>query len=121
MYLTTVKLETEQELSDLAQAAARVFNVDIRKMDNSMLFRAGLRLLSAYVSAVEKNVEPGKVATFKICFASRYGWFKNYDWKQSQKEAIREKMAKMIFDDMMHVMEEEAAKMRSGAQEGITA
>ena len=108
MYLTTVKLESEQELNSLAKSAANLFDVDIRKIDNSMLFRAGLRLLAAYISAVEKNAEPSKLETFKICFASRYGWFKNYNWKQSKEQATREKTARIILDDMLQIMKQKA-------------
>ena len=108
MYITTIKLESEQELIDLRHLAAKVLGIDVTHTDNSMVARAGLQLLSAYLSALEKNVEPGKMETFKICFASKKGWFKNYNWKQSKEQAAREKSGKQIFDEMMRILHEAA-------------
>ena len=112
MYMKTVRLESRKELSELANTVARLLQVeDARTVDDAVVIRTCLKIGIAYLSSIEKNIEPSKWKSFLVCFASKKGLLQNYNWKQSKEEAIKQQTAQAILEQMRRMFKEDALKV----------
>lgn len=94
----------------LQHIAAQLMEKDVTEVDKSDVARACFSLGFAYLSSVLKKIDPPFRKTFLICFASKKGWLKNYNWKQSQSEATEEQQ-RAVMNEMQRLLRESAMRI----------
>ncbi len=121
MFSFTVKVENEQDLIDLEHTVAKLFNLDVTKMDRSTAVRYCLTIGRAYLSSVEEEVEPSSFKKFWVYVRpTEKAWFKNLSWGGAKEDASKEQKARVI-EKMMRRLRNNDPKITIQEEQGVEA
>ncbi len=105
----TVKIESQELLTSLRRRYATLAGLDEIKVNDSVLFRAGLTLLDAYLEAMTRQRKAPGFWSVSLHYLSK-GWFdkKGFPWKQSKADLILSReLSADLMQEMMKILGED--------------